>query len=116
MNFSKQSKNWEKGSVWMETLSGYAIRLKRGDHIISFDVKSGYHHVLLAPCMRDCFLFQYDGNLYRCVALPFGRGRSPMCFTRLMAPLLQYMRCELLYRILCYLDDFLIAPARVGEY
>ena len=100
VNFSKQSKHWEKGSVRMETLPAYAIGLKRGDDMISFDVKSGYRHLRLAPCMTDWFLFQYDGKFYRCIPLPFGWGRSPMWFTRLMAPFLRYMRCEMRYRVL----------------
>ena len=100
MNFSKQWKHLEKGSVRMETLHAYVLGLERGDHMISFEVKSGYRHMRLPPCMRDCCLFRYDGKFYRCIALPLGWGPSPMWFTRLMAPLVQYMRCNLGYRVL----------------
>ena len=116
VNFSKQSKHWDKGSVQVETLPAYAIGLKRGDHMISFDVKSGYRHLRLASCMRDWFLFRYDGKFYRCIALPFGCGRSPMWFSSLTAPLVQYMTCEMGYRVLCYLEIFKLLPPASERY
>jgi hypothetical protein len=79
VNLSKQSKHWPKGSVRMETLPEYALELEHGEKMVSFDIQAGYRHFFrLAPQMRDWFLFRYDGRLYRCIALPFGWGRSPM--------------------------------------
>ncbi len=60
-------------------------------------------------------MFNYAGKYYRCIALPFGWGRSPLWFTRFMAPLLQHLRSELHYRALGYLDDFLISPSETGR-
>jgi hypothetical protein len=56
---------------------------------VSFDIQAGYRHFRLAPQMRDWFLFRYDGRFYRCIALPFGWGRSPMWFTQLMVPMVR---------------------------
>jgi hypothetical protein len=41
VNFSKQSKHWKKGSVKMETVPEYVSDLEKGDHLVSFDMKSG---------------------------------------------------------------------------
>jgi hypothetical protein len=114
VNFAKQSKHWEKGSVRMETLPAYALELQKGDHMISFDIQSGYRHFRLAPHMRDMFLFRYAGRFFQCVALPFGWGRSPMWFTKLLRPKVQHLRSSELYRVLPYLDDFLIVPSQAG--
>jgi hypothetical protein len=81
VNLLKQSKHWLKGSVRMETLQEYALELERGGKMVSFDIQSGYRHFRLAPQMRDWFLFRYDGRFYKCIALPFGWGRSPMWLT-----------------------------------
>jgi hypothetical protein len=63
--------------VKIETLPQYAMDLEKGDHMASFDIKSSYRHFRLAPRMRDWFCFRYDGRFLRCIALPFGWGRSP---------------------------------------
>jgi hypothetical protein len=94
----------------METLPSFALQLLKNDHLMSWDVKSGYRHFYLHPRMRDYFLFHYDGCFYRCVALPFGWGRSVLWFTKLMRPLVKYIRSELKYRLLPWIDDFLCAP------
>jgi hypothetical protein len=58
VNFSSQSQHWPKGSVKMETLPCFGLSLQRGDHLMSLDIKSGYRHFYLHPCMRDYFLFR----------------------------------------------------------
>jgi len=113
VNLSKQSKHWPKGSVRMESISEFAMDIQRGDHFISMDIKGGYRHFRLAPTMRDWFLFRYEGRYYCCTALPFGCGKSPLWFTQMMAPFVRELR-HMGFRVLAYLDDFLIAPNRHG--
>lgn len=114
INFKQQSKHWPKGSVKMETLPGFALDLQERDVIMSWDIKSGYRHMYLHPDMRDYFLFRYDGRYYRCIALPFGWGRSYMWFTKMMRPLVQYLREKKGYRVMSYIDDFAAAPSPHG--
>jgi hypothetical protein len=76
INFARQSRHWQKRSVKMEALPGFALDLVRNNMPMSWDVKSGYRHFYLHPRMRDYFLFHCGGRFYRCVSLPFGRGRS----------------------------------------
>jgi hypothetical protein len=76
INLSQQSQHWPKGSVKMENLPCFALNLAKNDHLMSWDVKSGYRHFYLHPKMRDYFLFQYGDRSYRCIALPFGWERS----------------------------------------
>lgn len=97
----------------MESISEFAMSAQQGDHFLSFDITNGYRHLRLAPAMRDWFIFRYNGQYYQCVALPFGWGRSPVWFTQLLVPFVRRLR-ELGYRVLAYLDDFLVAPSRYG--
>lgn len=113
VNLSVQSKHWGKGSVRMETLGEFAMSVQPGDHMLSMDIQKGFRHLRLHPAMRDWFIFRYAGRYFHCVALPFGWGRSPLWFTRLMAPFVAEIR-SYGYRVLPYMDDFLIIPSRYG--
>lgn len=115
LNFKEHSKHWQKGSIKMENLSSFSLQLQPGDSMVSFDIKSGYRHFRLAPAMRRWFLFHYQGRYYQAIALPFGWGRSPMWFTQLLRPLVRYLRSVLRYRVLPYLDDFLVVPSPIGR-
>ena len=113
VNLSVQSNHWAKGSVRMETLSEFAMSVQPEDHMLSFDIEKRFRHLRLHPAMRDWFIFRYDGKYYQCVALPFGWGRSPLWFTRLMAPFVAEMR-SYGYRVLPYMDDFPLIPTPYG--
>jgi Reverse transcriptase (RNA-dependent DNA polymerase) len=80
---------------------------------VSFDIQAGYRHFRLTPQMRDWLLFRYDKRFYRCIALQFGWGWSPMWFTQLMVPMVRKLREQ--YRVLAYLDDFLICSVKAGS-
>jgi hypothetical protein len=94
INSSRPSQHWPKGSVKMENFPGFAVNLLKNDYLMSWYVKSGYRHFYLHPRMRDYFLFHYGGRFYRCIALPFGWGRSVLWFTKLMRPIVKYIRSE----------------------
>lgn len=83
--------------------------------MMSWDIKSGYRQFYLHPSIRDFFLFQYAGSYYRCIALPFGWGRSVLCLTKVLHPLVRHMRRKRSYRVLPYIDDFLVPPSPPGR-
>lgn len=114
MNLHKISKHSPKGSVRMDTLPSFALDLEKRNHMLSFDVKGGYRHLRCSPRMRDMLMFRYNGKYYRSIAMSFGWGRSAMWFTRMMAHLVQHLRSSLGYRVLSYIDDFLLAPSPKG--
>jgi hypothetical protein len=110
ISFARQSKHWPKGSVKTETLPGFALNMVKNDYLMSWDVKSGYRHFYLHPRMRDYFLFKYDARFYRRIVSPFGWGRSVLWFKKLMRPVVKFIRRNLGYRLLPWIDDFLYAP------
>ena len=76
----------------METLASFSVVVEPGDHLMSWEFMSGYRHLCLHQDMMDFFLFSYDGEYYRCVALPFGWGPSALWFTKMLRPLVCYIR------------------------
>lgn len=113
VNLSQQSTHWEKGTVRMENLQEFAMSVQEKDFMLSTDAEKGYRHLRLHPYMRNWFIFRYDDRCFQCVALPFGWGRSPLWFTKLMAPFEAELR-SYGYRVLPYIDDFLIIPTPYG--
>lgn len=115
-DFHLQSKQWEKKGTRMEKKEEFAL-FRKGDHLLSFDVRAGYRHFSLHEDMRNVFLFQYDGRYFRCKALSFGWGRSAFWLVNLLKPLIRYIREGMGLRVFPYIDDFLIAASagRVSE-
>ena len=111
INFHKQSQHWSRGSVPLETLPSFVLELQQNDTLLSLEIKSGYPHFYLHPDMRDYFILRYEGRYYRCIALPFGWGRSVLWITKLLRPLVRHLREKFSYRVLPYIDDFLLAPS-----
>ena len=113
INLSKQSLRWKHDRVRMEMLAEFAMKVRHGHHFLSLDIAMGYRHMRLHPAMRDWFIFKYDGRDYRCMALPYEWGRSPLWFTQLMAPFVEELH-RWRYRVLAYLDKFRVAPSPYG--
>ncbi len=112
VNLHKLSKFFRKRSVRMERAAEFCGHVRRGDHMLSFDVESGYRHLRLHPSMRDYFCFEYNGKYYQCLAPPVGMA-SAYWFTRLLSPVIERIRswgCL----VLVYLDDVLVIPRRWG--
>lgn len=90
---------------------GFCISLRKGDRMLSFDVRVGYRHFCLHKDMRNYFIFKYDGRYFRFKALPFGWGRSAYWFFNVLKPFVQYRKEHVGARVLPYIDDFLLLPS-----
>lgn len=78
-----------------------------------FDLKSGYHHCSIHPD-DVCYLgFEWDGQIYVFLVLPFGLSTAPYLFTKVLRPFLRYWRMK---GILCalFLDDGLVGGESVA--
>ena len=93
----------------LEDLRVVASVYEKGDYMITFDLKSGYHHVAIADSYRRYLGFSWpDGSgrvrWYVFCVLPFGLSTAPYIFTKITRVLLRYwrkdgIRCQL------YMDD-----------
>jgi hypothetical protein len=66
-------------------------------YLFTFDLKSGYHHV---DIHED---FQWKGKYYAFTVLPFGFSTTCYVFTKLLLPLVKFIRVQGI-RIVLYLE------------
>ena len=85
-----------------------------GEWMFAFDLKSGYHHIDVAPHHRKYLGFEWDGKFYTFVALPFGLSSAPYVFTKLMRVLVRLWRSKGLKSVV-YLDDGICASQNEVE-
>lgn len=94
INLSRNSEHWPHHGVKMETMPAFALDLEQGDILMSWDFKAGYRYMYLHPAMRDSFLFRYQGTYYRCLALHFGWGPMVLWLTKLLRPVVWFLRAR----------------------
>ena len=65
------------------------LLLERNDHLFSFDLKSGYHHVDVAEAHQRFLGIEWGGAYYVFTVLPFGLSTACNVFTKLLRPLVR---------------------------
>jgi hypothetical protein len=88
---------------------------KLGDYLFSADLKSGYHHVDVAPEFWQYLGFEWQGKYYVFCQLPFGLATACFVFTKLMKQLVAYWRKRGI-RVIPYIDDFLFICSSAAEF
>ena len=91
----------------METNESVLRVVRRGDWMISIDLKDACLRVPVHPDTRRFLQFVADGQVYQFKALCFGLSTALQVFTRVMA-LVSVILHNLGVRILRYLDDWLV--------
>lgn len=91
----------------MEDLRSALNIMNEGDFMCKLDLKEAYLMVPIDPDCRKFLRFLFDGQLYQFSALPFGISPAPCVFTKLIKPILSWLRAKGL-RIVAYIDDFII--------
>lgn len=95
-----------------ETLGFFAAQLVRGDNLVSWDIKSAYHHLPLHKDVCKYLVFRLGARFYEPHTLLFGLSLAPWAWTKLFRPVLAALRAAG-FRSLGYIDDFAAAPPRV---
>lgn len=75
--------------------------------LASIDLKDAYHLVSVNKSYRKYLRFKFDNKLYEYTCLPFGLNSCPFVFTKVMKPVLAFLRNKNFLSNL-YLDDFLL--------
>lgn len=82
------------------------------DHLISWDIKDAYHHVYIPPDDRACLTFIMDGAVYEPNTMPYCLSVAPWAWTKIMRPVLAYVRSTG-FSLMGYVDDHgAAAPGR----
>ena len=93
--------------IKLEGISTLSQLLRPGDWMVKSDIKSGYHHITIAPESRRFLAFEFQGTIYRWKVLPFGLATAPYVFVKVLRPMLQVLR-EHNVRCNLYMDDWLV--------
>lgn len=98
----------------METMGSLKDVLLPGDLLTSLDIQDAFFHVPLDQAQRDFYRFRWEGKHYRFRAMPFGLSVAPRTFTKVLRPVVGYLRSRGI-RCLIYLDDMLILSRTWAE-
>ena len=90
----------------------------RGDYFVTFDLRSGYHHVDIHPeCwtyLGFSWLFNGIRRFFVYKVLPFGLSTACYVFTKLLRPLVKRWRFAGL-RVILYIDDGFCVGSTAAE-
>lgn len=81
--------------------------LDKDDFMASIDLKDAYYSVRISKSDRRYLRFVFEGVIYEFKCLPFGLNTAPYTFTKIMKPVISYLR-NLGYLSVIYLDDLLL--------
>jgi len=91
----------------MESAITIMRSLKKGDWVVSVDVKDAYLHVPIQQSFQKFLLFALLGKVYKFLVLPFGIATAPYVFTRIVGAMADVIHLKGV-RFHHYLDDWLI--------
>ena len=95
-----------------EDLRTAMLMFERGDLLVTFDLKSGYHHVDIHEKHWTYLGFEWQidskSQYYVFTVLPFGLATACYVFTKLLRPLVRYWRRQGI-RVIIYIDDGVVA-------
>lgn len=85
-----------------------------GSQMASLDLEDAYLLVSIHPEHRKYLRFQWRGKTFQFSALPFGLATAPYIFSKLLRPVVAFLRAEG-HESVIYLDDFLLlAPSKAA--
>ena len=93
----------------LEGLESFLNTVRPGGYLISFDLKSGFHHVEINPTQHRLLGFSYHDTSNRVrffyfVVLPFGLASATIVFTKLLRQLIKSWRQQEIQAFI-FIDD-----------
>ena len=98
----------------METLDSAICLIQSDCFFASLDLKDAYFSVPIAQEHRKFLRFQWRGVLYEFCVLPFGLSSAPRVFTKILKPMIAYLR-NLGFVSCNYIDDALLIGSNYDE-
>ena len=81
--------------------------IRRNDLITKVDLSDFYMHLLIGHADRRYMRFMWESKKYQCIGMPFGMAPAPRLATKMMAPVIRYLRsCGL--RAAIYNNDLIL--------
>ena len=96
----------------MENILCLKQLLNPNDFMVKLDLKDAYLTVGIHEDSQQYLRFIWKGQTYQFQALPFGLCTAPRIFTKLLKPVIAFLRMQNI-RLLIYLDDILIVGSNI---
>ena len=77
------------------------------DYMVSIDLCNAFHSISLHPSSKPLVTFEFENIRYSFNVIPFGLSSAPRIFTKILKPVIAYLRNRGL-KISAYLDDIFI--------
>ena len=114
INLRHLNKYLWKDKFKYEDMRTALMYFEKGEYIITFDLKSGYHHVDIHVESQTYLGFEWSGKHYVFTVLPFGLSSACYIFTKLLRPLVKYWRSQGIKAVI-YLDDGIASVPQLEE-
>ena len=108
LNLKSFNQNVKKYTFRMESLGHVRDWLKEGVYCVRIDLEDAFLHVPISKRFRKFLRFSWLGKLYEWCTLPFGLRCSPRVLTKVLKPVMAFLRSRFGIMITIYLDDMLI--------
>ena len=108
LNLKKMNKSIKKYKFRLEGLSQIKDWIKEGAFMCAMDLKDMFLHVKINTRFTKFLRFSWLDKLFEWRVLPFGLRCSPRVVTKILRPVLAYIRSCFSILITIYIDDILI--------
>jgi hypothetical protein len=81
--------------------------LQKNDWMTRIDLKDAYFSILINPQYQKFLRFKWQTRAYQFTCLPFGLASAPRVFTKILHPVVGFLRSKGV-RCIIYLDDILL--------
>ena len=108
LNLKYFNKVVKKYKFKMETLSSVRDWIKPGAYVIGLDLRDAFLHIPMNEDSRKYLRFRWLGQLYEWIVLPFGLTCSPRVITKVLKPVVAFLRSTWGILISIYIDDIII--------
>ena len=116
LNLKKFNKSIKKYKFRMEGLKQVRDWIQKDAWFCNMDLKDAYLHIPINEAFRKFLRFEWLGSLLEWRVLPFGLKCSPRVLTKVIKPVVAFLRITWGILIAIYMDDILlqgVSPAQV---
>ncbi|MCG7869237.1 MAG: hypothetical protein JAY74_23055 [Candidatus Thiodiazotropha taylori] len=107
INLKKLNQYVEYQHFKLEGIQALKSLIKKGDFMVKLDLSDAYFGVPILKSHRKYLRFFWRGKIFEFQALPFGLGVGPRYYTKLLKPVIAFLR-RIGVRIIIYLDDMIL--------
>ena len=99
----------------METLQSVREWINPGFYCVSLDIKDAYLHIRVHKGSRKYLRFNWLGQLLQWCVIPFGLTCSPRVLTKILKPVIAFIRSTWGILLSIFMDDILLQASSVEQ-